>query len=80
MTDLIMPKMGTTMEEGTVVRWLKEIGDPVKAEEPLVEIMTEKITATLESPADGILCEILFRENSTAPIAAVLARIRSENC
>ena len=78
LTEVIMPKMGTTMEEGTVVRWLKGIGDPVKVDEPLVEIATEKINTTLESPAEGILCEILVGENSTAPIAAVLARIRSE--
>ena len=54
-TEIKMPQLGLTMEEGTVERWLKAEGDPVKAGEPLLEITTDKLTNQVEAEADGIL-------------------------
>lgn len=56
---IFMPKLGLTMKEGTVVKWLKNEGDTVKKEEPLVEIETEKISHTIQAPTSGVLLKIL---------------------
>lgn len=66
------------MQEGTVVRWLKAPGDRIAKDEAVVEILTDKVTTTLESPAAGILEEILVAEDSTVAIATPLARIQTD--
>lgn len=63
------------MIEGTVVRWLKQVGDAVTEGEPLVEIDAEKVTAEMESPASGVLVEIVVGPGETVPVRAVLGRI-----
>lgn len=74
-TDVIMPQMGESVAEGTVTKWLKQIGDRVKRDEPLFEISTDKVDAEIPAPAEGILVEILVKEGETVPINTVVARI-----
>jgi len=77
-TTVIMPKLGLTMEEGTIERWLKQEGDRVEKGEPLVEIITEKINFQYESPATGILREILHHEGEAVPVTTPIAIIAEE--
>lgn len=67
-TKVILPKWGMGLEEGTVVRWLKSVGDRVQQGEPIVEIETAKTTQEVEAPASGILTHILVREEQSAPV------------
>jgi pyruvate dehydrogenase E2 component (dihydrolipoamide acetyltransferase) len=73
-----MPKLGLTMTEGTIERWLKQEGDRVEKGEPLVEIITEKINFQYESPASGILRKILHHEGETVPVTTPIAIIAEE--
>ena len=73
--DVIMPQMGESIAEGTIVKWIKKIGDEVKRDEPLFEISTDKVDAEIPSPAAGVLVEILATEGQTVPINTVVARI-----
>ncbi|MGQ9777778.1 MAG: dihydrolipoamide acetyltransferase family protein [Thermodesulfobacteriota bacterium] len=77
-TTVIMPKLGLTMTEGTIERWLKKEGDRVQKGEPLVEIITEKINFQYESPASGILRKILCHEGEIVPVATPIAIIAEE--
>jgi len=72
-----MPKLGLTMEEGSIVRWLKAEGDAVEKGEVLFEVQTDKVVMEVESPASGILGRILVHEDETVPIARVVAYIVS---
>jgi len=67
-TDIIMPQMGESIAEGTVVKWLKKVGDPVKRDEPLFEISTDKVDAEIPSPATGFLAEIKVPEGTTVAV------------
>ena len=75
METIKLPKLAITMEEGTVVRWLKQEGDPIAKGEPVVEIETEKANAEIESTCAGFLKRIAVKEGETAPVEAVLAYI-----
>ncbi|KUK13863.1 MAG: 2-oxo acid dehydrogenase subunit E2 [Synergistetes bacterium] len=77
MYELLMPKFGLTMEEGKVERWLKREGEEVKKGEPIVEVSSEKITNTVESPVDGIVAKILVKEGETAKVGTPIALIAS---
>jgi len=77
-TDVIMPQMGESIAEGTVTKWLKQIGDRVQRDEPLFEISTDKVDAEIPAPAEGVLLEILVHEGETVPINTVVARIGTE--
>jgi pyruvate dehydrogenase E2 component (dihydrolipoamide acetyltransferase) len=77
-TTVIMPKLGLTMTEGTIEKWLKEEGDRVEKGEPLLEIITEKINFQYESPASGILRKILHLEGEVVPVATPIAIIAEE--
>ncbi|MBM4339326.1 MAG: 2-oxo acid dehydrogenase subunit E2 [Deltaproteobacteria bacterium] len=77
-TTVIMPKLGLTMTEGTIEKWLKQEGDRVEKGEPLVEIITEKINFQYESPASGILRKILHHEGETVPVTTPIAIIAEE--
>jgi len=77
-TEVIMPQMGESIAEGTVTKWLKQLGDRVKRDEPLFEISTDKVDAEIPSPAEGVLVEILVKEGETVPINTVVARIGAE--
>src|SRR3954468_1610828 len=74
MADVAMPRLSDSMEEGTILKWLKSDGDEVKRGDELVEIETDKATMTYESDSDGVL-EIVAQEGETLPIGAVIARI-----
>ncbi|HKG04500.1 MAG TPA: dihydrolipoamide acetyltransferase family protein, partial [Conexibacter sp.] len=73
--DVIMPRLSDSMEEGTVLRWLKSAGDPVSVGDELAEIETDKANMTFEAEADGVLLEIVVAEGETAPLGGLLARI-----
>ncbi|MBA2521365.1 MAG: 2-oxo acid dehydrogenase subunit E2, partial [Chloroflexia bacterium] len=68
MATVIMPKMGDAMEEGTLLRWLKEVGQEVAAGEPLAEIETDKVTIEIEAAEAGVLTKTLVSEGDTVPI------------
>jgi pyruvate dehydrogenase E2 component (dihydrolipoamide acetyltransferase) len=72
---VVMPKQGLTMTEGTVSKWLKNEGDAVKEEEPLLEVETDKLTNTINAPASGILRKIIVPEGETVPVLANIAII-----
>ena len=75
-TEIIMPKMGMSMTEGRIARWLKQQGDAVTQGEELLEIETEKITSIIEAPASGTLAAVLVPEGESALVQAVLALVR----
>ncbi|MCR4441511.1 MAG: dihydrolipoamide acetyltransferase family protein [Peptococcaceae bacterium] len=77
MFEIRMPKMGLTMTTGTVVKWHKKEGDPVKKGEEILDISTEKITNTVEAPADGVLIKIIAPEGTELPIGGLLGLIGS---
>ncbi len=74
-TAILMPKMGLTMKNATVVKWLKEEGDPLREKEPVMEIETEKLINQVESPCDGILLKKVAKEGERYEIAAVLGYV-----
>ena len=74
-TEVVLPRLGLTQEEGTVVRWIKPEGSPVKKGEPLFEVMTDKATVEVEAPASGVLLRILVAEGGTVPVATPIALI-----
>src|SRR5690349_10145912 len=74
-TDVIMPQMGESIAEGTITKWLKKVGDPVKRDEPIFEISTDKVDAEIPSPVAGTLLEINVPEGQTVAINTVVARI-----
>lgn len=75
MVEVIMPKMGDGMEEGTLLEWLKKDGDAVKSGEPIANIQTDKATLEMEAPGSGTLAGILVEAGATVPVAAPLAAI-----
>src|SRR5438067_3340668 len=77
-TDVVMPQMGESIAEGTVVRWIKKAGEKVERDEPLLEISTDKVDAEIPSPATGTLTEILAQEGQTVAVNAVVARIATD--
>ncbi len=74
-SDVTMPRLSDSMEEGTVLKWLVEEGGEVKRGAPLVEIETDKANMTYEADADGVLIEVLAKEGDTLAIGEVIARI-----
>ena len=74
-TDVVMPQMGESIAEGTVVRWIKKLGDKVDRDEPLFEISTDKVDAEIPSPAAGVLTEIRVKEGETVPVNTIVAII-----
>ena len=74
-TDVVMPQMGESVAEGTVVRWIKKVGDKVERDEPLFEISTDKVDAEIPSPVAGVLAEIRVKEGETVPVSSVVGVI-----
>ncbi len=70
-----MPQMGESIAEGTIVRWIKKVGDAIDRDEPLFEISTDKVDAEIPSPGAGVLLEIMVKEGETVPVNSVVARI-----
>ena len=76
--DVIMPQMGESIAEGTLSRWIKKVGDPVKRDEPIFEISTDKVDAEIPAPSAGVLAEILVQEGQTVAVQTVVARIETD--
>ena len=76
LADLVMPKLGESIMEATILKWHKKIGEPIREDETVLDIATDKVDSEVPSTAAGILEEILFKENDVVPIGAVIARIR----
>src|SRR5215204_6465331 len=74
-TPVVMPQMGESIAEGTIVRWIKKVGDAVDRDEPLFEISTDKVDAEIPSPAAGVLLNISVNEGETVPVNSVVATI-----
>jgi pyruvate dehydrogenase E2 component (dihydrolipoamide acetyltransferase) len=75
-TPIVMPQMGESVAEGTIVRWIKKVGDQVDRDEPLFEITTDKVDAEIPSPAAGILTEITAKEGDTVSVNSVVGTIQ----
>ncbi|MGD9902432.1 MAG: dihydrolipoamide acetyltransferase family protein [Vicinamibacterales bacterium] len=74
-TPVVMPQMGESIAEGTIVRWIKKVGDAVDRDEPLFEISTDKVDAEIPAPAAGVLVDIAVKEGETVPVNSVVATI-----
>lgn len=75
---VLMPKLGLTMDEGIVIRWLKTVGDPVQKGEPLLEVETDKSAVEVESSASGVLSQIVAGEGAKVPVGATIAYLAEE--
>jgi pyruvate dehydrogenase E2 component (dihydrolipoamide acetyltransferase) len=73
--EIVMPRLSDSMEEGTILTWIKAVGDPVALGEELVEIETDKANMVFEADAAGTLIEIVAAEGETLPIGSVIARV-----
>ena len=79
LVDLIMPKLGESIMEATILKWHKSAGDKVAQDETVLDIATDKVDSEVPSTAEGTLAEILFKENDVVPIGTVIARINTGN-
>ncbi|MFN0096704.1 MAG: dihydrolipoamide acetyltransferase family protein [Dehalococcoidia bacterium] len=75
MATITMPQLGESVTEGTILRWMKQPGDPVALDEPLCEIETEKVTAELPSPHEGVMGRIIAAEGATVPVGSALCEV-----
>lgn len=73
--DVVLPELGESVTEGTITRWLKQVGDDVAVDEPLLEISTDKVDTEIPAPFAGVLQEILVQEDETVAVGSALARI-----
>ena len=76
--ELVMPKMGESIMEATILKWRKKPGDNIELDEPVLDIATDKVDSEVPSPVAGVLVEILFQENDVVPINKVIALIETE--
>ncbi len=74
-TNVLMPQMGESIAEGTIVRWIKKVGDAIDKDEPLFEISTDKVDAEIPAPAEGVLAEIRAGAGETVPVDTIVAVI-----
>src|SRR6266581_1199993 len=72
--DVVMPQMGVSVSEGTITRWLKQEGEQIEADEPLLEISTDKVDTEVPSPASGTLTQILVQEGETVDVGTKLGQ------
>ncbi|MDX9789600.1 MAG: 2-oxoglutarate dehydrogenase, E2 component, dihydrolipoamide succinyltransferase [Candidatus Kapaibacterium sp.] len=77
--DVVMPKMGESLQEGTVIKWLKKVGDKIERDEMILEISTDKVDTEVPSPVSGTLSEIIANEGDTVEVGVVIARIATGN-
>src|SRR5438067_11255120 len=76
--DVVMPQMGVSVSEGTIVKWVKQEGDPIEADETLLEISTDKVDTEVPSPGAGVVQQILVQEGETVEVGTRLAVIAPE--
>jgi 2-oxoglutarate dehydrogenase E2 component (dihydrolipoamide succinyltransferase) len=74
-TEVVMPQMGVSVSEGTITKWLKQVGEAIGRDEPLLEISTDKVDTEVPSPAEGVVAQILVQEGETVEVGTVLALI-----
>src|ERR1700690_249624 len=79
LVDLVMPKLGESITEATILKWLKKPGDTVEQDETILEIATDKVDSEVPSTTDGIIAELLYKENDVVPVGKVIARINTES-
>src|SRR5678810_1022248 len=77
-SNVIMPQMGESIFEGTITKWLKKVGEPVKRDEPLFEISTDKVDSEIPAPVSGVLSEIRVNEGETVQINTVVGVISED--
>ncbi|MYJ14596.1 MAG: dihydrolipoyllysine-residue succinyltransferase, partial [Acidimicrobiia bacterium] len=75
MAEVVLPQLGETVTEGTILRWIKQVGETVGRDEPLFEISTEKVDSEVPSPASGVLTKVVVAEGETVEVGALLAYI-----
>ena len=73
--EVVLPKLGLTMEEATIIRWIKREGDPVAKGEAILEIETDKSTVEVDSPASGFMGPLLYPDGMTLPVGEVISHI-----
>ena len=76
--EIVMPKMGESIQEGKILQWMKKIGERIEKEETLLEISTDKVDSEIPSPAAGVLVEIRAKENDVVPVGAVIAIVETD--
>src|ERR671924_1080705 len=76
--DVVMPQMGVSVSEGTITKWLKQEGEEIQADEPLLEISTDKVDTEVPSPGTGVVSQILVKEGETVEVGTKLAVIGGE--
>src|SRR4249919_872951 len=79
MVQMIMPKMGESVAEATILKWLKKEGDKIEADEPVLEIATDKVDTEVPSPSAGILSKRMYEEGQVVKVGEVIALIAAEN-
>ena len=79
LVDLVMPKLGESIMEATILKWFKKPGDAVKQDETVLEIATDKVDSEVPCTSEGVFEEMLFQVNDVVPIGAVIARIRTQD-
>ncbi|KAA9040505.1 2-oxo acid dehydrogenase subunit E2 [Ginsengibacter hankyongi] len=78
LVDLVMPKLGESIMEATILKWLKQPGDKVEQDETILEIATDKVDSEVPSTTDGVIAELLYNENDVVPIGTVIAKINTD--
>src|SRR5664279_2852164 len=78
LVDLVMPKLGESIMEATILKWLKKPGDKVEQDETILEIATDKVDTEVPSTTNGVIAEILYNENDVVPVGKIIARINTE--
>src|SRR5919106_4339404 len=76
--EVVMPQMGVSVSEGTITKWLKQEGEEISADEPLLEISTDKVDTEVPSPGSGVVQQILVQEGETVEVGTKLAVIAPE--
>lgn len=76
--DVVMPKLGESIIEATITKWLKNVGDPIEEDDAILELATDKVDSEIPSPVDGVLVEVLFEEGDVVPVGVVIARIEMD--
>ncbi len=76
--EVVMPKMGESIQEGTILRWMKKVGDKIQKDETILEISTDKVDSEIPSPMAGILSKIIVHEQETVPVGTVIAYVETD--
>src|SRR5690349_23496743 len=76
--DVVMPQLGESLTEGTIIKWHKKPGEKVKKDETLLEISTDKVDSEIPSPASGVVTKLLFEEQKTVAVRTVIAEIETD--